>query len=241
MIFLRKSPGANKVSSRDVSAFKESWLHKLPQEIKKLHLSNIKKAIFGYVKKFLKSSKALVLKLEDILSAWVSSLKKKGDKSHEDVVFSEEPIFKKDSSERKFIRDLKGALQNDSSKKEAKKEVVDEEEVGFVIKARKVEKPLRSIRKSQVKRVQSRPVEQEEAREEVIAKVKDNTILFRAQEKKIIEEISVDPGNIDLYKALGFLYVEQGEYDDARSSFRQAVKLGCKDKIVKEQLEKLSR
>ena len=48
-----------------------------------------------------------------------------------------------------------------------------------------------------------------------------------------------NPKNITAYKFLGFLYWKQHSYADAKASLEMAVKLGSKDKKVKEVLEEL--
>ena len=91
-------------------------------------------------------------------------------------------------------------------------------------------------------------------KEDVVAKEEDgddvisiekqekfNHNLFIQREKNILEEIRISPRNMELYKKLGFLYFEYKNYEDALSSFGQAVKLGCNDKKVLEAIEDIGR
>ncbi|MFH1461123.1 MAG: hypothetical protein ABIF84_01760 [Patescibacteria group bacterium] len=59
------------------------------------------------------------------------------------------------------------------------------------------------------------------------------------EEQKWIDLIIENPKNITAYKFLGLLYYRQHNYPDAKSSLKIAIKLGCKDKKVKDILKEL--
>jgi uncharacterized protein HemY len=61
------------------------------------------------------------------------------------------------------------------------------------------------------------------------------------EEQKWIDLIVENPKNITAYKFLGFLYWKQHSYADAKASLEMAVKLGSKDKKVKDVLEELKK
>ncbi len=61
------------------------------------------------------------------------------------------------------------------------------------------------------------------------------------EEQKWINLIVENPKNITAYKFLGLLYWKQHNYSDAKASLEMAVKLGSKDKKVKEVLEELKK
>jgi tetratricopeptide (TPR) repeat protein len=61
------------------------------------------------------------------------------------------------------------------------------------------------------------------------------------EEQKWIDLIVEDPKNITAYKFLGLLYWKQHNYSDAKASLEMAVKLGSKDKRVKEVLKELKK
>lgn len=64
--------------------------------------------------------------------------------------------------------------------------------------------------------------------------------LFNAQEKKILQDINNNPQNANTYKKLGFLYLQYQNYNDAKSSFEQAIKLGCRDTKMLKALEDIN-
>jgi len=61
------------------------------------------------------------------------------------------------------------------------------------------------------------------------------------EEQQWIDLIIEDPKNITAYKFLGLLYYKQHNHSDAKASLETAVKLGCKDKKVKEALREIGR
>jgi len=80
----------------------------------------------------------------------------------------------------------------------------------------------------------SQPVEEES--EEIPISELDKPI---KEEQKWIDLIVENPKNITAYKFLGLLYWRQHNYTDDKASLEIAVKLGSKDKKVKEVLEEL--
>lgn len=61
------------------------------------------------------------------------------------------------------------------------------------------------------------------------------------EEQKWIDLIAQNPRNIVAYKELGLLYWRQHNYLDAKASFEVALKLGSKDKKIKELLEEIKK
>jgi len=59
------------------------------------------------------------------------------------------------------------------------------------------------------------------------------------EEQKWINIILKNPKSIQAYKELGFFYWRQHNYEDAKSSLETALKLGSRDKKVREVLEKI--
>jgi len=61
------------------------------------------------------------------------------------------------------------------------------------------------------------------------------------EEQKWIDLVVENPKNITAYKFLGLLYWKQHNYSDAKASLEMAIKLGSKDKKVKEALEEIKK
>lgn len=71
-----------------------------------------------------------------------------------------------------------------------------------------------------------------------VKKLKDRANLNK-KEKELIAIIAKNPQDIEAYKNLGFLYLEQKNYRDARSSFEEALRINPEDKEAGKQLKEL--
>jgi len=59
------------------------------------------------------------------------------------------------------------------------------------------------------------------------------------EEKKYIDLISKNPKDVDAYRALGFIYLKQKNYSNARACFRRVLKKRPEDEAVKNRLEEI--
>lgn len=59
------------------------------------------------------------------------------------------------------------------------------------------------------------------------------------EEKKYIDMIADNPKDGSAYRGLGFIYLNQKNYSDARACFRRALKLNPQDEEVKNKLEEI--
>jgi tetratricopeptide (TPR) repeat protein len=87
-------------------------------------------------------------------------------------------------------------------------------------------------------------VEVEEKKESLTVSTEKNGDTVRdwkEEEQELIMEIAKNPKNADLYKKLGNLYLEAGEWIDASESFKKALELDPEDTSVKMKLERVSK
>ena len=89
----------------------------------------------------------------------------------------------------------------------------------------------------QIKKEKVEPVQEEEKEEKEITLEDLNKPI--KEEQQWIDLIVENPKNITAYKFLGLFYYKQHNYHDAKSSLEMAVKLGSKDRKVKEVLEEM--
>ncbi|KKT76220.1 MAG: hypothetical protein UW72_C0009G0020 [Parcubacteria group bacterium GW2011_GWF2_44_7] len=74
---------------------------------------------------------------------------------------------------------------------------------------------------------------------EIVAKESEPTENLDAQEKDLIDAIAKKPKNIEAYKELGFLYLKKKNFPDARSCFRQVLKLNPEEIEIGRKLEEI--
>jgi len=91
------------------------------------------------------------------------------------------------------------------------------------------------IRRIKIKEVEKNKLLEEKTEESPIAMLKEPT----EEEKKWIEIIAKSPKNVTAYKELGMLYYRQYNLKDAKECFKMAIKLGSKDKKIREILKEI--
>lgn len=91
------------------------------------------------------------------------------------------------------------------------------------------------IRRIKIKEVEKNKLLEEKTGESPIAMLKEPT----EEEKKWIEIIAKSPKNVTAYKELGMLYYRQYNLKDAKECFKMAIKLGSKDKKIREILKEI--
>ena len=157
------------------------------------------------LEKFLRKTKIVFLKLENLLSKCIDFLRNRSQimtqKSREWIKNREE---KRRESKKSILKDTKEPIfvkinKTDEEKEKAKDDTVEEEED---LSISELKKPIK-------------------------------------EEQKWIDLIIEDPKIITEYKFLGLLYRKQYNYADAKDSLEMYIKLGCKDKKVKDILNKI--
>jgi tetratricopeptide (TPR) repeat protein len=86
----------------------------------------------------------------------------------------------------------------------------------------------------------SRPMVSAQA---VVPETKRNTVIARdiKEEEKLIKKIAANPKSVSAYEALGDYYLERGDVNDAKSCYRQVLKLSPVHRMVKIKIRKLER
>lgn len=164
------------------------------------------------LEKFLRRFKVWFLKMENLLSGWIKKIK---DKSWEITQKSKHLMEQKKIKPAIPPQDLSPETDFDKETGKPKEETEEADDSPFRIKN--------------------------------AIELSDGQISLADLEKPIKEEqqwidlIIKNPKNITAYKSLGLLYWKQHNYIDAKASLETAIKLGSKDKKVKEILEELKK
>ncbi len=184
------------------------------------------------LEKFLRRVKIWFLKIENILTNLISFLRRRSQIATQK---SREWIKQRELKRRKSFE------QDDGKEKtETKQE--------FFVKIKKEGdqvQPKQKQKSSGKKQTPSDFLAAKIAEQEELLDDEDEDLPISELKKPIKEEqkwidlIVENPKNITAYKYLGFLYWRQHNYKDAKSSLEMAVKLGSKDKKVKEIIERI--
>lgn len=213
-IVYRKLPVLNNLTDEEMSILskKKGFF----QRIKEI---NYKKYWFDFVvvlEKLLRKLKIFSLKIDNLLNKWIKFLR-----MHSQMMAQKS----KDWIKQKEI------------KKRSKSEPVLKENNKIKIEDNEEEK--NDFSEEQINSESELEIEKEELED-------DNIPLEELQkplkeEQKWINLIIENPKNITAYKFLGLLYWKQHNYTDAKKSLEMAVKLGSKDKKVKDVLKKIKK
>ena len=168
------------------------------------------------LEKLLMRVKIVFLKIENILSRWIIGLR---GNSKVMAQRSRDWIKQKEIKRREKQNNLNGRNSADE----------------VVLKINKRIEPRSDQTEPVIQKELSRP-------EEELAEISlDDLNKPIKEEQKWIDLIVENPKNITAYKFLGLFYWKQHNYPDAKASLEMAVKLGSKDKKVKEALEELKK
>ena len=162
------------------------------------------------LEKFLRRLKIIFLKIENMLSRWIRGL---SNQSQIMTQKSKEWIKQKEMNRRSVDKELPGETDGEISIKIDKDKEQTDLKTGNEIEA------------------ESDEDDDQLSLDELKKPIKE--------EQGWINLIIENPKNITAYKFLGFLYWKQHNHVDAKSSLEMAVKLGSKDKKVKEVLEEI--
>lgn len=162
------------------------------------------------LEKFLRRLKIIFLKIENMLSRWIRGL---SNQSQIMTQKSKEWIKQREMNRRSIDKELPSKTNGEVS-----------------IKIDKDKKQTDLNTKNEIE-AESDEDDDQLSLDELKKPIKE--------EQKWINLIIENPKNITAYKFLGFLYWKQHNHVDAKSSLEMAVKLGSKDKRVKEVLNEI--
>lgn len=191
-----------------------NWKHNLKELLKELKYFSYRPVLFSWFEKILRKTRLLVLKIDNKFIEWIGHSRQKGDA---------------------WTIRSKAWMEHRKMKKREKVQVL--EHLDKVEVSQEIEKITKEVAKEEdkallekIEAVKEAEEEFEEAEEE--APVSD-------EEREYIDTITQNPKNIEAYRALGFIYLRQKNYSDARASFRQVLKLDPRDQETKGKLEEI--
>ncbi len=187
----------------------------ITQRLREINYKQHRLNLIVYLEKFLRRIKIIFLKTENLLSRWINGLRRMSQVMTQK---SKEWIKQRELKRRNLRPALRRSEQAQSAKE--KLSIGINEEI--------------SIQINKEEKVSQLSEESEE-----ISIIDLNKPI--KEEQKWIDLIVENPKNITAYKFLGLLYWQQHNYIDTKASLEMAVKLGSRDKKVKEVLAELKK
>lgn len=224
IIVYRKIPVLANLSEEEMSILsrKKGFVRQIKEIDYKQHWLNF----IILLEKFLRRLNIIFLKMENLLTKWIKGLRVRSK------------LMTQKSKEWMRQKEIRSGRFRRKTDSETKGEIP--------IKIKKEGISSRPEQAGKIREAINKEEETEEI-EEIIDNEIDKDLSISELKKPIKEEqkwidlIVENPKNITAYKFLGLLYWKQHNYADAKASLGMAVKLGSKDKKVKEILKELER
>ncbi|MBU2037091.1 hypothetical protein KJ866_02750 [Patescibacteria group bacterium] len=227
IIIFRKVSTLAKLSDDSYPALNGKISEGIKTRLRGIKYSNFFPLILSGLEKNLRKFRLLVLKVDNLFVGWIKRARDKSDTwTIRSRAWMEHRRLKK-KEETQLLEKLDKVEISESLEK-IHEEVAKDEDLAF---------------KEKVEIVNS--VEEEKVIEPVISEVVDQQpeeeeiLTVSEEEKKYIDAIAQNPKDVESYRVLCDIYVNQQSYSDARACFRQVLKLDPTDETTKAKLERI--
>ncbi len=230
-LVIRKMPTLAKLSEIPQPVSGGKFFENFTMRLKEVKYSTYRPLILNWLEKNLRKFHLLILKMDNFFVKWIKSSREKSEVwtirsraflEHRRIKGREkaqllEKLDRVEVSEtlEKITQEV--AKDEDKALTEKIESVIENGDNGIPVLA---EIPVDEIKQNQVEELTTEEAPTEE-------------------EKKYIDLIARDPKDIDAYRALGFIYLEQKNYSNARACFRRVLKKWPDDEEVKNKLEEI--
>lgn len=221
---VRKIPTLAKLSPSAPAAPAIGWGEKFKLRLREIKYSTYRPLILNWLEKSLRKLRLLILKIDNLFINWIKSARHK--------------------SEIWTVRS-RAWMEHRQLRKKEKAQVL--EKLDKVEVSRELEKIKEEVAKEEDKALKEKietlngsvPPAGPEPTKEVSVLAGNNNLALNEDEKKYIDLIAQNPKDVKAYRALGFIYLKQKNYSDARACFRQVLKIEPDDTGIKIKLNEI--
>ncbi len=203
----------------------------IKNKIKALRYSTYRPLVLESLEKSLRKFRVFILKIDNL---FIGLIKRSREKSQvwkiRSSAWSEHRRLKK--REKLQVLEKLDKVEVSETLEKIKQEVAKEEDKAL---KEKIEAMANGEVVEAVSQAQPEIINREA---NVVPSVPENTVVTE-EEKKYIDRIAENHKDVDAYRALGFLYLNQKNYSDARACFRRVLKLKPDDQEVKNKLNEI--
>lgn len=218
----------------------EGFLESVKLRISGLKYSSFLPSLLGRLEKNLRKLRIVILKIDNLATDMIKRARDKSDvwtvRSH---AWVEHRKLKK--KEKTHLLEKLDKMEVSETLQKISQEVAKEEDVALKAK-------IANLANGNGKKNGKEEVTPAAAAEPVIISALDNQLadnqiaeepIVGEDEKKYIDLIAQNPKDIEAYRALGFIYLAEGNFSDARACLRQVLKFKPEDEAVKQKLEQI--
>lgn len=255
-LVIRKMPTLAKLSEIPQPVVKEKFFENLKMRLKGVKYSSYPPLILGWLEKNLRKFHLLILKMDNFFVKWIKSSREKSEIwTVRSKAFLEHRRIK--GREKAQLLENLDRVEVSETLEKITQEIAKDEDEALTEKIESV------TEKKEVPVVKTAPIVEATPVVEVAPIIKTTPVVTAApivevpeveqgqveeatteeapteEEKKYIDLISKNPKDIDAYRALGFIYLKQKNYSNARACFRRVLKKRPEDEGVKNKLEEI--
>ena len=230
-LVIRKMPTLYKLSEIPQPTSGGKFFENFTMKLKEVKYSTYRPLILNWLEKNLRKFHLLTLKMDNFFVKWIKSSREKSEVwTIRSRAFLEHRRIKR--REKAQLLEKLDRVEVSEALEKITQEVAKDEDKALVEKIESV------IESNEAPVVVEAPVEaiviEQNQMEEATTEEAPTE-----EEKKYIDLISKNPKDIDAYRALGFIYLEQKNYSNARACFRRVLKKRPEDEDVKNKLEEI--
>ena len=230
-LIARKMPTLAKLSEMPQPVIKEKFFENFTMRLKEIKYSTYRPLILGWLEKNLRKFHLLILKMDNFFVKWIKSSRERSEIwTVRSRAFLEHRRIKR--REKAQLLEKLDKVEVSETLEKITQEVVKDEDKALT---EKIESVIENNEKPAVIEapVEVTAIEQNQAEEATIEEAPTE------DEKKYIDVIAKNPKDVDAYRALGFIYLEQKNYSNARACFRRVLKKRPEDEGVKKKSEEI--
>lgn len=225
-IVFRKVPTLVKLPSEIQPSLKGKFSEEIKARFHRIKYSDFLPMLLSQLEKSLRRIRLAVLKIDNVFVSLIKKSRERGDTwTIRSRAWMEGRRLKK-KEETQLLEQLDKAEVSQTIQK-IEKEVAKDEDSAFKEKVEIVN----SVEEEKVIEPVASEIEEQPEEEEILTVSED--------EKKYIDAIAQNPKDVDSYRALCDIYLNQQSYSDARACFRQVLKLDPADETTKAKLESI--
>ena len=224
-LVVRKMPTLAKLSEMPRPVSGDKFFENFIMRLRGVKYSTYRPLILNWLEKNLRRFHLLILKMDNFFVKWIKSSREKSEVwTIRSRAFLEHRRIKR--REKAQLLEKLDRVEVSETLEKITQEVAKDEDSAFKEKVAIVN----SVEEEKViEPVASEVVEQQPEEEEILT--------VSEEEKKYIDAIAQNPKDVNSYRALCDIYLNQQSYADARACFRQVLKLDPSDETTKQKLE----
>lgn len=225
---MRKVPTLAKLSNEVLPSLNGKISEGIKTRLRGIKYSNFFPLILSGLEKNLRKFRLLVLRIDNLFVGWIKRARDKSDTwTIRSRAWMEHRRLKK-KEETQLLEEL-DKVEVSQTIQQIEKEVAKDEDNAFKEKVaivNSVEETASMVEPAAVEVFEPKPEEEE-------------ILTVSEEEKKYIDAIAQNPKDVDSYRVLCDIYLNQQSYSDARACFRQVLKLDPNDEATRAKLESI--